>query len=93
MVGFAQASTKESSLMESDESEAPVFEYRICWNAGSNISFKGATDWQPWDDDHATEDEVSDALEASSGQWSLALEEFVDAAGVEFWAEVRTVEP
>lgn len=57
-------------------------EFRVCWSASSNISFKGSTDWDEWDDE-ASEEEVAVAL-GSSG-----LDMALDASGFEWWVEIR----
>lgn len=66
-----------------------VIEYRICWSANSNISFRGETDWEPWNGDEATENEVQDAL--SAGPCDMhGLQMALDASGFEWWAETRS---
>lgn len=70
-----------------------LVEYRVCWSASSNISFKGHTDWREWDDDEAESLEaVEDALgESGDGVVALpiALEEMLEAAGIDWHVETR----
>ena len=65
-----------------------VVEYRICWAASSNTSFRGATDWEPAEDDAADAEDVesyfSGGVNNSEGL-SIALEE----SGFEWWIETR----
>jgi hypothetical protein len=43
-----------------------LMDYRLSWNASSNISFRGRTDWQEWDGDETTEEAVYEVLERGS---------------------------
>jgi len=63
-------------------------EYRICWSANSNISFRGHTDWRDWDDDDGDPRAV---LTETQGQLNMpqGLEDMLEAAGIEWWVEVR----
>lgn len=72
-----------------------MIEYRICWSASSNISFRGHDDWNPWDDEDATEDEVQEALSTVEGGKFLAippgLEMALEGSGFDWSAETREV--
>lgn len=70
--------------------EGPKFEWRICWSASSNITFKGQTDWEPWDDDEETVDEVESALCVGSRS-SIVDDAFCNSSGVEYYPEVREI--
>jgi hypothetical protein len=65
-------------------------EYRICWNAGSNISFRGATDWDTWDEDSAP-DEVLGEPENNTQPSNLppGLDIAIEASGFDWWIETR----
>lgn len=66
------------------------FEYRVCWNANSNITFKGATDWEQWgDDDVSPEDELTSP--PGNGKINLpeALDMALEASGFDWWVETR----
>ena len=64
-------------------------EYRICWSASSNVTFHGHSEWEEWDDDEATEDDIYTALE--NGGISDGLEMALIYSGFEWSIEVRTV--
>lgn len=66
-----------------------MIRYRICWNASSNISFEGATDWWDWDDEGATGDDVEDALTSGCGLLSQGLGIALEASGFDWWVESR----
>jgi hypothetical protein len=66
-------------------------EYRVCWNASSHASFRGATDWQEWDDDDATTEDVELDLE-HGGRIPDGLELALDGCGFEWWVETRVVQ-
>lgn len=79
------------------ERERMSIEYRVCWSASSNITFKGSTDWAEWDGDEGmSADEVRNALEEPEGGerevWSTALEMAAEASGFEYRVETREVE-
>jgi hypothetical protein len=68
-------------------------EYRIRWNASSNITFQGATDWYPWDEDaNATDEEIQSALGQGSGGLCEGFEIALEQSGFEWWAETRPSE-
>lgn len=73
-------------------SDVKPIEFRICWNASSNASFHGQTDWQPWDGDETTTDDIWEAL-ASGGNVSDGLEMALEGSGFEWWVETRGAEP
>lgn len=69
-----------------------MIEYRICWNASSNSSFRGATEWfEWWGEDEATADEVQDSLSVG-GDVPQGLGEALEASGFDWWSEVRKVD-
>ena len=65
-----------------------MIEYRICWSAGSNISFKGATDWNEYGGFEETPDEI-EAEMCNGGQIPQGLEEALEVSGFEWWIETR----
>lgn len=71
-----------------------MIQYRVCWSASSNISFKGASDWREWTgDEELTADEVAEFLMSADGEeWSPALQEAVDISGFEYRVEMREAE-
>lgn len=66
-----------------------TIEYRVCWSASSNASFRGATDWREWDDDEATKDDIEDVLTGGATRLSDGLEEALEASGFDWWVETR----
>lgn len=74
-----------------------MIEFRVCWNASSNISFNGQSDWEPWDedDDEATEKEVErdvsektiDGLSGFQVPWGMSIA--LEASGFDWWVETR----
>lgn len=65
-------------------------EYRICWSAGSNITFQGATDWEEWLDDGDAEDVMSE-VEVKGKPYNVppGLEIALEASGFEWYVETR----
>jgi hypothetical protein len=63
-------------------------EYRVCWTASSNITFRGNKDWEPWTDEEAGPDDIEKAL-TSGSRISDGLELALEASGFEWWVEVR----
>ena len=69
------------------------FEYRVCWSASSNINFRGATEWQEWwGIDEQTPAEVESTLCDFTGTSPPALDEMIDASGLDWHVEVRRQE-
>jgi len=66
-----------------------MIEYRVCWNASSNASFRGASDWESWQDEDATHGEVIDALEVGAFKVPAGLEMALDQSGFEWFVETR----
>lgn len=64
-------------------------EYRICWSASSNASFRGAGDWNEWGGHEESEAEIEDALTTSEGPLPQGLEEALEFSGFEWWVEFR----
>lgn len=64
-------------------------EYRVCWSASSNISFRGATDWETAEDWGETAEEVETALNDTKGGTPEGLEIALDRSGFEWWVETR----
>lgn len=63
-------------------------EYRVCWTASSNISFRGATPWRDGADWGEDAEEIEDAL--SGGALAIeGLEIALDASGFEWTVETR----
>lgn len=65
-----------------------MLEYRIHWNASSNISFSGRTDWQEWNEEDVTANDVEDELYIGAVD-CIGLSEALDASGFNWWVEVR----
>lgn len=65
-----------------------MIEYRICWNASSNVSFKGHTDWDEWAGFEETMEEVEDSLSGGTVDCH-GLSEALEASGFEWWVETR----
>jgi hypothetical protein len=70
-----------------------MIEYRVCWSAGSNITFHGKSEWSEWGGFEETVEEVEAALYKSHGQMSASMEEALEASGFECWPEVRRLGP
>jgi hypothetical protein len=66
-----------------------MIEYRVCWSASSNITFRGATEWEPWEDEDATVKDVEDALYLGGGGAIEGLSMALEASGFEWWVETR----
>jgi hypothetical protein len=71
-----------------------MIEWRVCWTASSNISFRGKSEWGVWDgDEDATADEIEVELsEGDGGELAPALQQAVDLSGFEWWVETREVD-
>lgn len=68
-----------------------MLEYRVCWEASSNINFHGCTDWQPWDGDpEDSHDDIEEQLFKGGGVCE-GLEEAIEGSG--FGWRVETREP
>ncbi len=68
-----------------------MIEYRVCWSAGSNISFHGSTEWDEWDGFEETEADVQAALGAG-GLNCEGLSMALEASGFDWWIETRVAE-
>jgi hypothetical protein len=68
-------------------------EFRICWNASSNISFQGHTDWEEWQDDGDPEEVLSE-VELQGKPYNIApgCEMALEASGFSWWVETREAE-
>jgi hypothetical protein len=66
-----------------------MIEHRICWNAISNVTFQGSTEWEPWDEEDATLADVESALNDGKVSLPLGLELALEASGFDWWAEIR----
>lgn len=64
-------------------------EYRICWTASSNISFRGATPWRDGADWGEDAEEIEDALDSLTGDLPEGLQMALDASGFEWRVETR----
>lgn len=69
-----------------------MIEYRVCWSASSNITFHGATEWEAWEDEDATANQIAEEMEAGSGGAPRLLAEVLEEAGLEYWLETRETE-
>ena len=67
------------------------FEVRLSWNASSNVSFRGRTDWEEWGGFEETEDEIYKALEGDGAEIPDGLSQVLDACGFAWGVEVREV--
>jgi FKBP-type peptidyl-prolyl cis-trans isomerase 2 len=65
-----------------------MIEFRVCWNASSNISFNGETDWIEELDDTSAED-LEASLSAGAGGISAGLELALEGSGFDWWVEIR----
>lgn len=68
--------------------EEKNFEWQVCWNASTNISFEGKSDWEEYGAEADTVKEVEDDL-MKGGFISDAFERVFQASGFEWWLEVR----
>lgn len=67
-----------------------MIEYRICWNASSNVTFRGATDWEPWEDDGDPEEALGECEDRSqSYNAPPGLDLALEASGFEWYVETR----
>ena len=69
-----------------------MIEFRVGWGASSNISFRGYSDWEPWEEDEATAEQVEDALYEAYGQLAYGLDLALEYSGFEWWVETREAE-
>lgn len=68
-------------------------EYRVCWSASTNITFRGESEWEMYDDPTASEKQVEGALTESKGGFlSDGFEMALDLSGFEWWIETRLAE-
>ncbi len=72
-------------------SDEKNFEYRVCWSASTNISFKGESDWMDYGAEAENAKEVEDDLMRGEGMVSEAMDAVLNASGFEWWLEVREV--
>lgn len=69
-----------------------MIEYRICWDASSNASFSGSTDWEPWEDDGNPDDVLNDLEMPDLGYNAPpGLEIALEASGFEWYVDTREV--
>lgn len=65
-------------------------EYRVRYEAGSNISFHNAYDeWEPWHDETATAEEVKKDLTGGAITIPQGLEIALERSGFDWWVEPR----
>lgn len=68
-------------------------EYRVCWNASSNISFSGATDWEEWGGaPDETADQIEESLCRAGGGIAEGLDMAIEGSGFSWWVETREAE-
>ncbi len=72
-------------------SDEKRFEYRVGWEATTNASFSGQSDWAEFEGEAESEEEVQTLLERSSGAISDAMEDVFNWSGFGWWLEVREV--
>jgi hypothetical protein len=63
-------------------------EYRLCWNASSNISFSGSTDWEEVEDPDISAGEFENTL-TDGGCACEGLSMVLEASGFDWWVETR----
>jgi hypothetical protein len=70
-----------------------AFEYRVCWNADSNISFEGSTEWCEHGGFEESAEDVERSLSEVTGTTNIpqALDEALEASGFGYWVEVRVM--
>lgn len=68
------------------------FEWRVGWEASTNASFEGYGEWEPFEGDGTTEDEVMNAIESSSGRISEGLAQAIEHSGFGYHVQVRKIE-
>jgi hypothetical protein len=73
-----------------DTADEPQLEYRIGWNASSNASFRGASDWTPANEGETRAD-IENALYAGS-QDCEGLGMALEYSGFDWWVETRESE-
>ncbi len=66
-------------------------EFRVCWRLEAVAIAHSATDWQAWEDEHATHDEINAALTAdhSTGPLAEGFEQALENSGFGWWVETR----
>jgi hypothetical protein len=62
----------------------------LCWSASSNITFRGETDWEVWDDEDESPEVYFYSLDGP-GLTNMArgLGEVLEASGFDWWVETR----
>lgn len=65
-----------------------MIEYRIGWAASSNISFRGFTDWEPWEGEDVSIGVVEDSFYKIT-DIPEGLSIAIEASGFEWWVETR----
>lgn len=65
-------------------------EFRVCWSASSNITFRGESDWEEWTEDGDPEEALSE-LEHSGEPYNVppGLEMVLEMSGLEWHVETR----
>lgn len=66
-----------------------MIEYRICWSASSNVTFRGSSEWESWGEEDITDDEVQDAMCEGPVSLPNGLETALEASGFEWYVETR----
>jgi hypothetical protein len=71
-----------------------MIEYRVCWTASSNITFKGSSGWQEWEGFEDNIEDVENAIWAGELyncpiNLPYGLHSALEASGFDWWAEVR----
>lgn len=65
-----------------------MIETRICWSASTNISFRGSTEWEPWD---GGAEDFEDFMTKGQHNICEGLALALEGSGFEWWTEVRDV--
>lgn len=66
---------------------AERLEYRVCWSAASNVTFRGGGEWYPANEDETTE-QIEEGL-SKGGSLADGLELVIGESGFEWWVETR----
>lgn len=75
--------------MPKDEQVEKRVEYRVCWAASSNVTFKDEGEWHPANPGETAE-EVEESL-SRGGRLSDGMEIAINESGFEWWVETREV--
>lgn len=66
-------------------------EFRICWSAGTNITFHGETEWERWENPEDGPEDVERAMYEGGGALCEGLDMALEALDFLWWVETREV--